>query len=564
MSSPKSRFATLAAALLLSSCAEQPLDPSLENDGPGAPVFARLTCRVQVSPQRLDCADVEVSTPTGVNPTLIIGGQHQYVRMANQPPVVTGDTFSAAITVQNLTPQVMGTLDGVVPRGSGVRVFFVQPPTDGVEVGNADGAAAFIGSAPQAYYEYSGALLGADGMLGAGEESGQKTWKFALNGASAFEFAVLVAAEVPDEASYAIELTRVAAGTNHSCGDGSDGNVYCWGYNSSGQLGDGTKSGRTVPGRVSAPAGVQLSNVSAGQHHSCASGSDGKVYCWGRNVTGALGDGSTTERLTPVAVSAPVGVLTRLAPRVDHTCADGSNGNVYCWGYNGSGRLGDGTQTHRAVPTVVRRPAGVTLSGVSLGTLHTCAIGSNGKVYCWGDNQVGQLGDSTTTNRWLPVLAKTPSEVTFSSVSAGHAFTCATATDGAAYCWGTNGQGQLGNGTSSAANWPQRVAAPEGVTFDAVVAGAAHACGVTTENQVYCWGANSSGQYGDGTTLSTNTPVLVNYGTGVMTGISALAESMCGLGSEGHVYCWGANDNGQLGDGTTSDRASPVRVAATR
>ena len=169
---------------------------------------------------------------------------------------------------------------------------------------NHDGEATFTGSEPQKYYKYSGAQLGGDGILAPGETSGAKTWEFALNGATEFQFSVLVWTAVPDPGAYSVHLTRVSAGSDHTCGDGSDGKVYCWGFNFSGQLGDGTTTNRWTPVAVQAPEGVVLSGVSAGNFHTCAHGSDGKVYCWGLNFNGQLGDGRTADSNLPVIVAA--------------------------------------------------------------------------------------------------------------------------------------------------------------------------------------------------------------------------------------------------------------------
>jgi alpha-tubulin suppressor-like RCC1 family protein len=212
---------------------------------------------------------------------------------------------------------------------------------------------------------------------------------------------------------------------------------------------------------VQAPAGVMLSGVVAGAWHTCAHGSGGKVYCWGYNADGQLGDGTDTSRLTPVAVEAPEGVvLSGVVAGAWHTCAHGSGGKVYCWGYNGDGQLGDGMSTSRRTPVAVQAPAGVVLSGVVAGSYHTCADGSDGKVYCWGYNADGQLGDGTNASRQTPVAVQAPPGVTLSGISAGlGAHTCALSTAGPVYCWGGNGSGQLGDGRTADSNLPVIVAA---------------------------------------------------------------------------------------------------------
>lgn len=563
------RLTAAVVLLLFTGCSEQSTDLSAPDTSSEnlTSSLVQLTCTVQVNTRSLHCAQTQVTTPAGTNSTLIVGGQHQFVRMANGTPTLSGDTFSAAITVQNLTQQAMGTLDGTTPHADGVRVFFVQPPTNGVEVGNADGTAAFTGSSPQQYFEYSGAALGGDAILSSGEVSQPKTWDFALNDASSFEFAVLIATEVADETAYSINLTRIAAGNNHSCGDGSDGNVYCWGNNFIGQLGDSTTTDSRVPVRVIAPPGVVLSNVITGGAHSCATGSDGNAYCWGSNTGGRLGDGTTVSSSTPVAVRAPTGVtLSGLTTRVNHTCAQGSDGNAYCWGSGTNGILGNGSTAAQSAPVAVSAPSGVSLSGLSAGATHTCAIGSDNNAYCWGLAFTGALGDSTTVaTTSTPIPVRSPTGVIFSRIVTGNNFTCATATNGKTYCWGMNDTGQLGiDAAGTGYRWPQLVALPAGVTLTAITAGNSHVCGSGSDGQLYCWGGNSEGQYGNGTTTWSAAPEPVNYESGAMSNISAGSTIMCGIGEDGQAYCWGNNFSGQLGDGTITDRLTPVKVASTR
>ncbi len=404
-----------ALVVFFAGCGEEPtvpLEDAAREERPGAWADAvqRLDCTVDLARG----GDLECEPAGGMNGessggpsyNLIVGSQHRFVRMANDTPSMDATTWSANVTVQNLTLQPFGTLDGTTAEAAGVRVFFVDEPNNGVEVLNHDGEATFTGSEPQKYYEYSGGLLGGDGVLAPGETSGAKTWEFALNGATEFRFSVLVWTEVPDPDAYSVHLTRVSAGSDYTCGDGSDGKLYCWGYNSSGRLGDGTTTDRWTPVAVQAPAGVVLSGVVAGEAHTCADGSDGKVYCWGLNFFGQLGDGTNTERWTPVAVEAPEGVvLSGVVAGAWHTCAHGSDDELYCWGANADGQLGDGTNTSRPTPVAVQAPAGVMLSGVSAGLgAHTCAHGSDGKVYCWGHNGSGQLGDGRTATSILPVI----------------------------------------------------------------------------------------------------------------------------------------------------------------
>ena len=353
---------------------------------------------------------------------------------------------------------------------------------------------------------------------------------------------MLVWTEVPDPDAYSVRLTRISAGYGHTCGHDLDGKLYCWGDNRYGQLGDGTNTDRLTPVAVQVPAGVMLSGVSAGADHTCADGSDGQVYCWGSNAYGQLGDGTKTGRDTPVAVQAPEGVvLSGVSAGYLHTCANGSDGSVYCWGHNSDGQLGDGTTTASPIPLAVPAPAAeVTHSEVSAGRFHTCAHGSDGNVYCWGNNGSGQLGDGTTTNRWTPVAVKALEGVTLSGVSVGAFHTCADGSDGQVYCWGANRYGQLGDGTNTSRDMPVPVQAPEGVVLSGVSVGHRHACAIDPNGELFCWGYNYYGQLGDGTRINRLTPVAVQVPTAHTTlTVSAGNYHACGLSVAGPAYCWG-------------------------
>ncbi len=193
----------------------------------------------------------------------------------------------------------------------------------------------------------------------------------------------------------------VAAGRFHTCALMSDGTVKCWGQNSNGQLGDGTTTNQLVPVSVVGLGGTAVS-ITAGIFHTCVLMSDGTMRCWGRNVNGQLGDGTTTQRNTPTTVIGLGGTATAIAATSLHTCALMSDGTMRCWGRNSNGQLGDGTTTQRNTPTTVIGLGG-TAASISMGTDHTFAVMSDGTVKCWGRNDSGQLGDGTTTRRTTPV-----------------------------------------------------------------------------------------------------------------------------------------------------------------
>ncbi|MDX2193514.1 MAG: hypothetical protein NW201_09165 [Gemmatimonadales bacterium] len=363
------------------------------------------------------------------------------------------------------------------------------------------------------------------------------------------------------------QVQRVSAGADHSCAIGSNGITYCAGSNGAGQLGDGTTTNRSIPVAVAGPPGVVFMQVATGGAHTCAVSAAGAAYCWGRNDSGQLGDGTTTQRLGPVAVVAPVGTtFIQVAASQLYSCGVTAAGAIYCWGDNQNGQLGDGTTTQRSTPVAVAAPEGASFVQVTTGAIgfHTCGVTVEGAAYCWGFNGNGQLGDGTTaTRRLTPVGVAAPGGVRFSQVAAGQDHSCGVTAAGVVYCWGANGNGQLGDGTSATRRrTPVAVVAPAAVSFAQVVTGKAHSCGVTGSGAAYCWGANPDGVLGDGTTLQRTTPVAVVSPAGVT--FSQLATGLshtCGMTPTAATYCWGSNLFGRLGDGTTTERSTPVAVA---
>jgi alpha-tubulin suppressor-like RCC1 family protein/uncharacterized membrane protein len=357
------------------------------------------------------------------------------------------------------------------------------------------------------------------------------------------------------------DIATVDAGDVHSCALRASGLGYCWGSNSNGQLGDGTTTGRLVPAPVA--GGLTFASVSAGTGYTCGVAPSGAAYCWGYNVYGQLGDGTSTNRLVPSPVAGGL-TFASLSAAGYHTCGVTTSGAAFCWGINGDGQLGDGTTTQRLVPTVVA--GGLTFAAVSAGngpnTAHTCGVTTSGAAYCWGYNGDGRLGDNTTTERLVPTLVA--GGLTFAAVSVGSDHSCGVTTSAAAYCWGNNFYGQLGDNTTTQRLVPALVAGS--LTFAALSEANSYTCGVTTSGAAYCWGSNGNGQLGDGTTtqrLVANTVAggltfaAVRAGTGGIFG----THHTCGVTPAGAAYCWGANGSGELGDGTTTQRLVPMPVA---
>ncbi len=290
----------------------------------------------------------------------------------------------------------------------------------------------------------------------------------------------------------------VSTGSSFSCAIMGDGLIRCWGGNGNGQLGDGTTNDRHTPVAVSGISSAV--SVSAGDQHSCAVLADGSVRCWGYNGWGQLGDGTTTNRLTPVAVSG-VSSAVSVSAGGNHSCAVLAGGSVRCWGFNANGNLGDGTTTDRLIPVVV---SGVSFAvSVAAGNSHSCAL--NGRsIVCWGANSAGQLGDGTASQRVSPVYAFGIFDAVSVSVDGG-GHSCAVLADGSARCWGPNEWGQLGDGTTTQRRTPVAVSGIASAV--SVSAGINHSCAVLAGGVVKCWGYNLSGTLGDGTFTNRRTPV---------------------------------------------------------
>jgi large repetitive protein len=329
----------------------------------------------------------------------------------------------------------------------------------------------------------------------------------------------------------------------HDCGIIGTGAAYCWGSNSSGQLGDGSTSSSATPVAVMA-AGVSFTAVSTGglligDDHSCAM-SGAAVYCWGSNNYGQLGISTTGGgSAVPVLAASEIGFISVSAGDGFHTCGVAVSGAAYCWGGRFFGELGDGSSGFDGTGTPVVVADGHTFSSISAGAFYTCGVTTDHAAYCWGFNQDGQLGDSTTVSRATPTLVT--GRHSFATVSAGSGSrTCGLTTSGDAYCWGA---GPLGDGRVTGDSAPVLVAG--GHQFLSIEVGDYHVCGVATTGSVYCWGGNGDGQLGDGTTIDRLAPVLVS-GDLTFTSVRSGLGHACGIAGNGVTYCWGRGNTAPI------------------
>ena len=370
--------------------------------------------------------------------------------------------------------------------------------------------------------------------------------------------------------SFAVLEESLVAGMAHTCGLATTGAAYCWGYGEVGQLGDNTPANHFTPVPVSLPNGVAgFASLTAGLSHTCALTSTGAAWCWGYNVVGQLGDNSDTDRYAPVAVTLPAGVtgFTTITGGSYHTCGLSNTGAAYCWGYNEFGQLGvDYNSTlYSFTPVAVGMPNGVSgFAQIVAGDDHTCALTAGGAAYCWGKNGSGQLGNNSQSDSFTPVAVSLPSGVTgFTTLAAGENHTCALSSSGATWCWGLGAYGQLGNNQFLGSLTPDAVVLPAGVPGLArIAADGNHTCGLSAAGAAFCWGRNVYGQLGNNSTVNSPAPVVVSMPGGV-TGFARIAagdDHTCALTSAGAAWCWGLNNFGQVGDNSQINRLTPQPV----
>ncbi len=355
-----------------------------------------------------------------------------------------------------------------------------------------------------------------------------------------------------------VTAVEIVAGASHTCARMADGTVRCWGANEFGQLGDGSTTARSRPVPVVGLRDVGM--LALGEGHTCALVGDGSVRCWGRNAVGQLGASVADRSLTPVPVQ-NLTAVEAIAAGDDHTCARLQDGSVRCWGLNDEGQLGGDDAAFRDTPVAVRDPAGTTnltgVAGLAAGERHTCARMAAGGALCWGLNAFGELGDGTRVGRRLP--APVMNLGALEAIAAGERHTCARLDTQRVRCWGGNGDGQLGDGSTTDRDVPVDARGVEMAI--AVRAGVTHSCALLDDQTVRCWGRDVEGQLGEVSIAVDGGGTIRSPGLGFVEEITAGAQHTCARLNNNEVRCWGANGSGQLGDGTVETRRTPVRVA---
>jgi alpha-tubulin suppressor-like RCC1 family protein len=343
------------------------------------------------------------------------------------------------------------------------------------------------------------------------------------------------------------------------------GSLLAWGDGADGQLGDGTTHGSDVPRTVKLPAGTKVTSVRGGCLFSLALTSSGQVLAWGNNAEGQLGNGTTTSTRRPVSVKIPKGVkVTAVRAGCSFGLALTSTGRVLAWGDNAFGQLGNGTTQTKHVPVYVKLPSGAKAATITAGSAHSLAVTSAGQALAWGYGEDGELGNGSTGNSDLPVKVQMPAGTKVQSVAGGASFTIARTSTGL-YGWGANNSGQLGDGDTTSTDVPTAIpilirGQPLGNPVQ-VFAGCDHTLVLFSKGGVLAWGYNAYGQLGDGTTASSDKPVAVALpaGTTVRRIAAGCFHSMAET-STGQVMAWGYNGDGELGDGNHTSTDVPVDV----
>jgi alpha-tubulin suppressor-like RCC1 family protein len=349
-------------------------------------------------------------------------------------------------------------------------------------------------------------------------------------------------------------IQAVSAGSYASIVIKTDSSLWAWGYNAQGQVGDGTQTTRNSPVKIG--TATNWKTVVGGNDYSMAIKNDGTLWAWGKNLNGQLGDGTTTRRNSPVQIGTATNWKTIICGISEHTMALKTDGTLWAWGQNLNGQLGDGTTTQRNSP--VQIGTATDWKSISVGYNNTVATKTDGTLWAWGYNGYGQLGDGTTTQRNSPVQIGTATN--WKSVDAGGMHNVAVKNDGTLWAWGLNTDGQLGDGTTTDRHSPVQITTA--TNWASTSAGGYYTTAKKTDGSLWAWGANYQGQLGDGTTTDRHTPVQIGTATN-WASISAGYDHSLAIKTDGSFWVWGANFLGAaLGIGTAGNKTSPVQIAS--
>lgn len=359
--------------------------------------------------------------------------------------------------------------------------------------------------------------------------------------------------------AYVPRFEKIYAGLNHACGLNNTGDVYCWGKNDYGQLGNGISSAGIThfPQRINLTG---ITKLALGAYHTCALTTDNKLICWGLNDNGQLGNGTNTNILSPNPATPILTSITDMTAGIAHTCAIDVSGAVKCWGNGANYQLGLGSPASQNIPTMTSITSNAEKIVAGAFSNVTCAKMTDGLLKCWGNNTNGQLGIGTNTTQPSIVNVTGLPEPSPLGVAVGQQAVCIIRNNGAGNvrCWGGGTSGQLGNGLSTSQNMPSL--SSDVIGLDGVVSikgNSDHFCALTNTKELKCWGFNADSQLGDGTTVNRNTPVTQTLGEDVFD-FSVGNNYVCARFINGNGKCWGNNTNGIFGNGTVTNSTTPV------
>jgi alpha-tubulin suppressor-like RCC1 family protein len=622
----------LAGTLLLAAaCTDTRTPLAPENPAPALPpVLQAVECTLDLAQAGMRCGDAQPSTGGALGSGgVIVGGQNRYVRLASANVSSSGDTMRVDVTVQNLIDQPLGTVDGATADAGGVRVFFSDGPTahpvGTAWVANADGRGIFLGP-DQPFFRY-------DTLLGPGETSAPRTWKFAFSpGVSRITFTVYVTAQVQHDDERLVitprekyllpgDSVQLTAAVRDFTGGTRPRRVTWRTYESDVVSVDSTglvralKAGSAVV-HADAESGLsdgvpiivvtrdmavrvevtpdsvtlemnETAQLSARFYNLLDEPVDGPVQwgdgdIWVATVNWWTGEirathpGQTRIHVGRDWADTFVVVTTLPGPEVawrsvstaqGHTCGVSTVGKAYCWGHNGAGQLGFGRTTGYGEVIPVGVAGGIAFKEIDGGNWFTCGLSTGGQAWCWGDGYFGQRGDGQEGyTDGVPRPQAVLGGHTFRTLSAGFEHACGLDVDGKAWCWGNNTYGQLGNDERVVVmGEPVPVEVVGGLTFRQISAGRDATCAITPQNELYCWGDNEIGQFGDGAGApGLMIPRPTRGGVGHLWMDVALGDShVCGLTVKGEAYCWGTDEFGELGTGFAEESTDePARVVS--
>lgn len=358
------------------------------------------------------------------------------------------------------------------------------------------------------------------------------------------------------KAAAVVIYPKLGGGVYYSTAIDKNGKAFGWGYNPYGQVGDNTIDTPSVPVSVQGAAKT-FCEIASGDYTTIAIDKNGRVWAWGYNFSGQLGNNSSISQRTPVSILGTTKTFCKIDGGNNHTVALEKNGRVWAWGANSVGQLGDNSTTQKCTPISILGTT-KTFCQISAGASHTVGIDKNGRAWGWGNNVGGRLGNNSTTNQCTPVSVFAFAR-TFCKIAAGGSHTVAIEKTGIVWAWGSNSFGQLGINSNVSRLVPTSILGTA-KTFCEISAGTSYTVAIDKNGKVWAWGDNQQGQLGDNSTISKLTPVSICGAAKTFCRIVATEAHTIAVDKTGKVWAWGYNTFSGLGNAATANRSTPVAV----